>query len=63
MIRQGRHKYLEHRDRGDAMLFDLATDPHERTNLAGDPALAATEGQLAAGLAEARRRPPVDVIA
>ena len=41
MIRRGRHKYI--RCEGDPdLLYDLADDPLELRNLAGDPALGAS---------------------
>ena len=36
MIRRGRHKYV-HCDSDPALLYDVETDPLERTNLAGHP--------------------------
>ena len=40
MIRRGRYKFI-HSPADPDQLFDLASDPHERVNLAGDPASAA----------------------
>ena len=37
MIRRGRHKFI-HSPADPDQLFDLASDPHERANLADDPA-------------------------
>ena len=37
MVRRGRYKYLHAAD-DPPLLFDLETDPHERVNLADDPA-------------------------
>lgn len=37
MIRRGRHKFI-HSPADPDQLFDLASDPHERANLVGDPA-------------------------
>jgi choline-sulfatase len=39
MIRRGRHKFI-HSPADPDQLFDLASDPHEQANLAGDPASA-----------------------
>ena len=39
MIRRGRHKFI-HSPADPDLLFDLASDPHELANLAGDPAWA-----------------------
>jgi choline-sulfatase len=39
MIRRGPHKFI-HSPADPDQLFDLASDPHERANLAGDPAYA-----------------------
>ncbi len=46
MIRRGSHKYI-HCDIDPPQLYDLATDPGERTNLVGDPAHAATAAAFA----------------
>jgi choline-sulfatase len=43
MIRRGRHKFI-HSPADPDQLFDLASDPHERVNLAEDPASAALAG-------------------
>jgi choline-sulfatase len=45
MIRRGRHKFI-HSPADPDQLFDLASDPHERANLAGDPASAGLTGQF-----------------
>src|SRR5262249_19066321 len=45
MTRRGRHKFI-HSPADPDQLFDLASDPHERANLAGDPASAGLAGQL-----------------
>ena len=45
MIRRGRHKFICSPADPD-QLFDLASDPHERANLAGDPASAGLAGQF-----------------
>jgi choline-sulfatase len=37
MIRRGRHKFV-HSPADPDQLYDLGSDPHERVNLAGDPA-------------------------
>jgi choline-sulfatase len=39
MIRRGRHKFI-HSPPDPDQLYDLASDPHEQANLAGDPASA-----------------------
>ena len=39
MIRRGRHKFI-HSPADPDQLFDLASDPHEQANLAGDAASA-----------------------
>ena len=46
MIRRGRYKYI-HCDTDPALLYDLETDPQERTNLTDDP----THAEVAAGFA------------
>jgi choline-sulfatase len=58
MARRSRFKYFVHDQHGLPVLFDLDADPDERVNLAGDPALAAVEADLAAELAAALARPP-----
>ena len=45
MIRRGRHKFI-HSPADPDQLFDLASDPHERVNLAGDPASAALAAEF-----------------
>jgi len=45
MIRRGRHKFV-HSPADPDQLYDLASDPHERANLAGDPASAGLAGEL-----------------
>ena len=45
MIRRGRHKFI-HSPADPDQLFDLASDPHERTNLANDPASAWLAGDF-----------------
>src|SRR5215831_16732905 len=45
MIRRGRHKFI-HSPADPDQLFDLAADPHERANLAGDPASAGLAGRF-----------------
>ena len=47
-VRRGRFRYAEwDGSRSGPMPFDLEADPHERTNLADDPARAATRFALA----------------
>ena len=50
MIRRGWLKYI-HCDDDPAQLYDLASDPCERANLAGDPAWAETAASFAAEVA------------
>jgi choline-sulfatase len=45
MVRDGTHKYL-YTHGHPAQLYDLADDPHELRNRAGDPAFAAIEAAL-----------------
>jgi len=45
MIRRGRHKFV-HSPTDPDQLYDLASDPHERANLAGDPASAGLAGEF-----------------
>lgn len=55
-VRVARWRYTEWDDgRGGAVLFDAVNDPHERTNLAGDPAHAVTVEELKTLLAARRR--------
>ncbi len=51
MIRRGRFKYI-HCDVDPPQLYDLETDPMERTNLAGDPAHAERAAAFATEVAE-----------
>lgn len=56
-MRTARWRYVEwNAGRDGAQLFDLASDPGEATNLAGDPRLAATGAQLHSLLADYRKR-------
>jgi len=48
-LRSERWRYIRYEDGGEE-LYDHATDPHEWTNLAGDPAHAAVKASLAAFL-------------
>jgi choline-sulfatase len=45
MIRRGRHKFI-HSPADPDQLYDLAADPHERANLADDPASAGLAGEF-----------------
>ena len=45
MIRRGRHKFV-HSPADPDQLYDLASDPHERANLVGDPASAGLAGEF-----------------
>jgi choline-sulfatase len=45
MIRRGSHKFI-HSPADPDQLFDLASDPYERVNLAADPASAGLAGQF-----------------
>ena len=58
MIRRGKYKYI-HCDGDPPMLFDIASDPGERANLASDPACAEIAGSFAG---EVKRRWDSDVI-
>ncbi len=49
MLRKGRYKYIHHTGYG-AQLFDLAADPEEIDDLAGDPAAAAVLAEFEAAL-------------
>ena len=53
-IRTDRHIYVEHSN-GEQELYDLATDPHQLTNVAGNPAFAPLQAELAARLAVLRK--------
>lgn len=58
MIRDERWKLMKYHVRGKTtrQLFDLKNDPHELTNLAGDPAHAETLARLEKSLQESRRK-------
>ena len=53
-LRTGTFKYVERRS-GARELYDLATDPSELVNVAGNPAYAATRAALATRLSTLRR--------
>jgi arylsulfatase A-like enzyme len=55
------YKYVEFSGSSDRELFDLTADPWELTNLHGDAAYSAIEGQLAALLADGLLPPVVSV--
>jgi arylsulfatase A-like enzyme len=57
MIRRGHHKYFVHPQQGSAVLFDLADDPGERVNLAGNPAYAQVGRDLSERLARQLAKP------
>jgi len=52
-LRTTRYVYIEYSD-GEIELYDLRHDPYELRNLAGKPAVAATQAQLAAQLEQLR---------
>jgi arylsulfatase A-like enzyme len=54
-----RYKYVEYRT-GERELYDLANDPYELVNHAGDPAWSAVRGRMAAYLFTLTSPPPVD---
>ncbi len=56
MIRRGRWKYILYPRAEREQLFDLTNDPHERHNLADDPAHAERREQLAEALQTWRQR-------
>jgi arylsulfatase len=65
MIRRGNHKYFVHSQHRTPALFDLANDPGERVNLAGDPGYVEVELELSERLAEREAKPSlaqVDVL-
>jgi choline-sulfatase len=49
MVRQGRYKHM-YTHGHDSLLFDLAADPHERTNLVGRPEVREVQAQLRAAI-------------
>jgi len=52
----GPPEYVEYPDTGESALYDLAGDPHELTNLAGDPATRSVREELRTRLESLRRR-------
>jgi len=52
MIRTREYKYVQRHPDGPDELWDLVNDPDERENRIGDPALAGTETDLRATLAD-----------
>lgn len=63
MVRQGQYKYVYHNSAGEGFpaereLFDLDADPKEFTNLAADPAHAATVERLHARMLNELREDP-----
>ena len=64
MIRQGRYKYVEHLKHADQpVLFDLATDPFEQTNLVDDRSCRAIAQELARRLHTIRDQSVLDIAA
>jgi arylsulfatase A-like enzyme len=59
MIRRGNHKFI-HLPADPDQLFDLESDPHERTNLADDPASAELAGRFRQEIAARWDLPGVD---
>lgn len=57
-IRTPDYKYIETVDTGEIELYDLAADPFELTNVAGDPSYFSIQLELAVRLAELRDREP-----
>lgn len=57
-LRTTNHMYIEY-DNGDIELYDLAADPYQLDNLAGDPAVAELQAALAARLEAADEDPSV----
>ena len=56
-IRTKRHKLIDHLVTGERQLFDLSTDPHELTNLAGRSDLKVIEAKLSQELLRWRQGP------
>ena len=59
-IHRGANQTWKRHQRFETELYDLAADPYELNNLAGDPASAAREATMAARLRELRPMWPID---
>jgi arylsulfatase len=61
MVRRGGFKYMCHRDRGEPVLFDLDSDPHESRNLVDEPGFESVRDELAEAVRVAVERPVLDM--
>jgi hypothetical protein len=61
MVRRGPYKYIRHRERDAAVLFDMVADPHEQIDHATDDDYRATCDELATLLRGELARPIVEV--
>ena len=53
-MRTGRYTYVVWDETGEEELYDRQTDPYQLTNVAGDPAFASVQADMAAKLAQLR---------
>ena len=60
MVRRGPYKYIRHRERDAAMLFDMDADPHEQIDHASDDDYRAPRDELAALLQHELARPIIE---
>ena len=54
-MRTDRYTYVVYTETGEQELYDRRKDPHQLTNVAGDPAYAQIKAKLAAKLAKLDR--------
>ena len=63
MVRRGAYKYIRHRERDAAMLFDMVADPLEQVDHANDDDYREQRDELAALLQQELARPAVERLA
>ena len=60
MVRRGPYKYIHHRERDAAMVFDMVADPHEQVDHASDDDYGTTRDELGALLRDELARPIIE---